>query len=152
MLMVVIGITFQALTPVSIPWKAATRGGATTALMGLSAASLVGIYLDQAGTTGTLGALGGVAILLFFFYLLWTVFVFGAEVTKVYGDYLEHGDIVQPSERVQTASTRRDFAGTEVPAPQALTSGVRAATPARRDGFVAFVVGAAIGWFAGRRD
>ena len=98
-LMLVTGLTFQALTAIEIPWRAALRGGATTALLGLTAAFLVGFYLNTVGTTGTLGALGGVAILLFFFNLMWVVYLFGAEVTKVYADYLEYGDIRQPGER-----------------------------------------------------
>ncbi len=99
MLMLVTGVTFQALTAIEIPWRAALRGGATTALLGLTAAFLVGTYLNTAAATGTLGALGGVALLLFFFSLMWTVYLFGAEVTKVYADFLQYGDIQQPSER-----------------------------------------------------
>lgn len=98
-LMLVTGLTFQALTAIEIPWRAALRGGATTALLGLTAAFLVGFYLNTVGNTGTLGALGGVAILLFFFNLMWVVYLFGVEVTKVYADYLEYGDIPQPGER-----------------------------------------------------
>jgi membrane protein len=94
-----VGITFQVLTSVKIPWKAASRGGAATAIAGLAAAYLVGLYLGQAGSSGTLGALGGLAILLFFFNLMWMVYVFGAEVTKTYSDYLDHGDVLQPSIR-----------------------------------------------------
>lgn len=95
MLMLLTGLTFQALTAVEIPWQAALRGGAITALIGVTAAFLVGAYLSSAATTGTLGALGGAAILLFFFNLMWTVYVFGAEVTKVYADYLRHGNVRQ---------------------------------------------------------
>ncbi len=142
MLMLVTGLTFQALTPVAIPWKAAVRGGATTALSGLSAAALVGLYLNQAGGTGTLGALGGAAILLFFFYLLLIVFVFGAEVTTVYADYLRHGDVAPPSER---------FA----PEPISITAGPdldqpTLVRPTRRVG--SFLAGFVIGWSARRRD
>jgi len=94
-----VGITFQVLTTVKIPLKAAVRGGAATGIAGLAAAFLVGVYLGQAGASRTLGALGGLAVLLFFFNLMWMVYVFGAEVTKTYSDYLEYGDIVQPSLR-----------------------------------------------------
>jgi membrane protein len=145
MLMAVVGLVFQALTAVEIPWKAAVRGGATTALMGLTASLLVGLYLNRAGATGTLGALGGVAILLFFSYLLWIVLVFGAEVTKVYGDYLEHGDIAMPSEREDTPSIRP--AARPVPATHHVGDG---GNGPRRD-VAGFIAGAAIGWLIGRR-
>jgi membrane protein len=97
MLMATVAVTFQALTAARIPWKAARRGGAATALAGLAAAYLVGEYLGRfAANSTTFGALGGLAILLFFFNLMWVVYVFGAEVTKVYADYLEFGT-VEPS-------------------------------------------------------
>ncbi len=146
MLSVVVGLTFQGLTSITIPWKAAIRGGGATAIAGLAAAFGVGIYLSQAGTTGTLGALGGVAVLLFFFNLMWLVFVFGAEVTKVYSDYLEHGDIVQPDER--------EVKDRHIQPPVAARPDARPSRPAasvRDKGVLAVLVGVAIGWFGRRR-
>jgi len=136
MLLLVTGFTFQALTAIEIPWRAAQRGGATTALLGLTAAFGVGLYLNTAATGGTLGALGGVAILLFFFNLMWYVYLFGAEVTKVYGDYLRFGDVQQPSEREGIQLVDR----TVVPEPES--------APAPRTG--SFLSGAALGWLLGR--
>ena len=132
-LMLVAGVTFQALTPIEIPWKAALRGGAVTALIGLAAAFLVGIYLSTAGATGTLGALGGVAILLFFFNLMWVVYLFGAEVTKVYSDYLRYGDVMAPSER-------------QGESPTPIVHQEVSQNPTR-----VFAIGAALGWLIGRR-
>ena len=96
----VVALTFQALTAAKIPWKAARDGGIFTAFAGLLGAFAVGTYLGRVvPASATFGALGGIAILLFFFNLLWVVYVFGAELTKVYADYLEHGDIRLPHER-----------------------------------------------------
>jgi membrane protein len=136
LLMAVVGLTFQALTRVKVPWTAAWRGGAATAVIGLAAAYLVGLYLTRIGSGGTLGALGGLAILLFFFNMMWTVYLLGAEVTKVYADYLVHGDVVAPGERSGAPEP-------EAPAPvtgrEVVSSGV-----------FAFVAGALLG-FLGRR-
>lgn len=134
MLSTVVGLTFQVLTPVKIAWTPALRGGVATAFVGLVAAFLVGIYLDQAGSTGTLGALGGVAIVLFFFNLMWIVYIFGGEVTKVYADYLEHGDVVVPSERPPSPVS-----------PPTASAGVKDA------GIKALVIGLMIGWFGRRK-
>lgn len=101
-LMAVVALSFQFLTAIDLPWKAALRGGAATAVVGLAAAWGVGVYLSRAGSTGTLGALGGLAVLLVFFNLMWMVFLLGAEVTKIYADYLTFGDIVAPSKRAAT--------------------------------------------------
>jgi len=149
MLIMVAGLVFQALTPIRIPWKAAWRGGAATAVAGLSAAALVGIYLDYAGGSGTLGALGGAAVLLFFFYLLWIVFVFGAEVTKVYTDYLEHGDIAQPSERESEPAAPSVAASNQFAAAEA---GHPAENQPRSGEVASFVSGALLGWLIGKRD
>jgi membrane protein len=103
MLVSTVAITFQALTRARIPWKAARRGGVATALTGLVAAFLVGQYLGTvASSSSTFGVLGGLAILLFFFNLMWVVYCFGAEVTKVYADFLEFGDVQAPHERAES--------------------------------------------------
>ena len=136
LLMLVTGFTFQVLTAIEIPWRAALRGGATTALLGLSAAYGVGVYLNTAGNEGTLGALGGVAILLFFFNLMWFVYLYGAEVTKVYGDYLHFGDVQQPSER-ERARLEGGAATPEPESPSIPQTG-------------SFLSGAALGWLLGR--
>jgi membrane protein len=103
MLITTVAVTFQALTRARIPWKAARRGGAATAVACLLAAFGVGQYLGGFGSgSSTFGVLGGIAILLFFFNLMWIVYLFGAEVTKVYADYLEFGDVVPPHERAES--------------------------------------------------
>ena len=105
--------------------------------LGLTAAFLVGLYLNTVGPTGTLGALGGVAILLLFFSLMWVVYLFGAEVTKVYADYLEYGDIRQPVERGSDRDVRP--VGRIVPTDTANGSWT-----------VAFSTGAVLGFLMGR--
>jgi membrane protein len=102
-LVTTVAVTFRALTRARIPWQAARRGGAATAVAGLLAAFGVGQYLGSFGSgSSTFGVLGGLAILLFFFNLMWVVYLFGAEVTKVYADYLEFGDVVAPHDRAES--------------------------------------------------
>jgi membrane protein len=103
MLVGTVALTFRALTTARIPWQAARRGGAATAVAGLFSAFLVGQYLGSIGSeSATFGVLGGLAILLFFFNLMWVVYVFGAEVTKVYADYLTFGTVEPPHERAES--------------------------------------------------
>lgn len=140
-LVVVTGLTFQLLTRATISWQAARRGGLFTAVVGLLGAFGVGLYLRGPGSGGALGALGGIAILLFFFNLMWAIYLFGAEVTKVYADYLAHGDLKQPSVRERELEEARWDA-------------LRSAQPesSARTGLVAFAIGLVTGWFASRRD
>lgn len=116
-LMGVVALSFQVLTPVTIPWRAAVRGGIATALVGLAAAWGVGQYLARASGGGTLGVLGGLAVLLIFFNLIWLVFLFGAEITKVYADYLTFGDIRQPSARAESQFASDPETAAPPPAP-----------------------------------
>src|SRR5690606_15564901 len=104
---IVTGLSFQLLTRARIPWQAARRGGLFTAIISRLGAFGVGLYLRGPGSGGALGALGGVAILLFFFNLMWAIYLFGAEVTKVYADFLEYGDLKQPSEREREREAAR---------------------------------------------
>jgi membrane protein len=140
LLVVVVATTFQLLTRARISGRAARRGGLFTAVTGLLGAYLVGFYLGRP-LGGALGAIGGVAILLFFFNLMWMIYLFGAEVTKVYDDYLLHGDLVAPSSRVTQAET----------APVTVRG-----LPARGDspvrtGVMAFLIGLVTGWAARRK-
>jgi uncharacterized BrkB/YihY/UPF0761 family membrane protein len=110
LLMAIVGLTFQTMTSVTIPWRAAWRGGAATALVGLPAAFLVGTFLGWVGDEGTLGALGGVAILLFFFNLMWQVYLFGAEVTRVYAGVL-HESAAPALDRADSAPVSAGLTG-----------------------------------------
>ena len=149
-LMLSVGITFQGMTRVKLLWPAALRGGAFTAVVGLVAAYGVGWYLSRdSGGRGvnTLAVAGGIAILLFFFNMMWTVYLFGAEVTKVYGDYLRYGDILQPSvreEQVDEAQLARLRARADRRRPGK-------AKVAAETGVFAFLAGLIVGWFGARR-
>lgn len=140
MLISITALTFRTLTSANIPWKAARRGGASTAVVGLLAAFGVGQYLGSFGSgSSTFGVLGGIAILLFFFNLLWVVYLFGAEVTKVYADYLEFGDVVAPHDREESRfyeSVSEAIRGEQRrPPPRVVDAGV-----------FAFLAGLVIGW------
>jgi uncharacterized BrkB/YihY/UPF0761 family membrane protein len=141
LLVLVVASTFQFLTRSRISGKAARRGGLFTAIVGLVGAYLVGFYLGSFGAEGALGAVGGVAVLLFFFNLMWVIYLFGAEVTKVYDDYLVHGDIVAPSQRTPVGATA-----------DALVGGMPEHRSLVRNGVMAFLIGVVTGWAAGRRD
>lgn len=135
-LVMVVSMTFRWLTRAGISWRAAVRGGLFTSLVGLAGAYLVGTYLQSFGTSGALGAIGGAAILLFFFNLMWMIYLFGAEVTKVYADFLVHGDVMSPTQR---------RAAPPIPPPD------REPESGLRTGLVAFAIGLFTGWAARRR-
>ncbi len=136
LLVAIFSLMFRYLTSVRMPWRAAIRGAVFTAVAFIAGGVAVGLYLGRFAGAGTFGAVGTVAILLFFAYLMAQIFLFGAEVTKVYADYLEHGDIRQPSER-ETAADAAPRRPVGLQAPTAVVW--------------AFLVGVAVGWWRRRR-
>lgn len=145
LLIVVVAATFQLLTRVEVPWQAARRGGLFTAFAGLAGAFGVGFYLSNFGSNGALGAIGGAAILLFFFNLMWIIYLFGAEVTKVYADFLQHGDVMSPSQRTDTSERVRQLAASTPGGEKSVPAPMRSAT-------TGFLVGLVTGWAARRRE
>jgi len=142
MMIAVVTVTFRWLTTADVPWRAARRGGAFTALTGLVGAFLVGFYLSTFGGGGALGAVGGAAILLFFFNLMWMIYVFGVEVTKVYADYLAYGDVVAPTERSTSSVFEEPVEDEEDRSPRRPVPGA----------LIAFLLGLATGWATRDRD
>lgn len=141
MLVVVVALTFQLLTRAKISWQAARRGGLFTAVTGLVGAFGVGFYLRNFGAGGALGAVGGAAILLFFFNLLWVIYLFGAEVTKTYSDFLRHGDVMAPTKRLTSSQQARSLAA----------AGDGAEESPVRTGVMAFLIGLITGWAARKK-
>ncbi len=147
LLMLVVAATFHLLVRADVTWLAARRGGMFTAVMILLGAFGVGLFIQYAvsgdSSRSALGAFGGLAILLLFFNLMWQIYLFGAEVTKVYADYLAHGDIMAPSQRTE-ASTKAHLLATTTPySPASTVDGAKI-------GVMALIVGLVVGWWLNR--
>jgi membrane protein len=84
----VFGLIFQTLTAVTIRWRAVWVGGLFTAVVFTLAAFGIGIWFQIVGPTTALGFAGSLVVILFLAYMLSAVFLFGAEVTRVYADRL----------------------------------------------------------------
>jgi len=68
-------------------------GGFVTAVMFLIAAYGIGFYFSVSGATNAVSVAGSFFVILLLAYLLSSVFLFGAEVTKVYDVYLVRGEL-----------------------------------------------------------
>ncbi len=80
----IFALIFQTLTINKIPWSAAWVGAGFTAV-GFTIAGLgTGIYFRQFGEPTALGISGSIVVLIFLAYLLSSVFLFGAEVSRSY--------------------------------------------------------------------
>jgi membrane protein len=136
LLPLVFALIFQTMTALTVPWRAVWAGGAFTAVVFLIAAYGVGVYFQIAGPTTALGFAGSFVVILFLAYFLSMVFLYGAEVTKVYADRLAQ----------RAAST--------VPKPLYTDPQVVVAEPPSgipKTAFLAFLAGIIAGWRGSRR-
>jgi membrane protein len=81
-------LIFQSLTRVKVRWRAIWWGSFFTASVFLLATYGTGLYFSLAGTSAV-GIAGSIFVILLLAYVLSAVFLFGAEVTKVYDTYLD---------------------------------------------------------------
>jgi membrane protein len=77
---------FRMLPDVKIAWGDVWLGAAVTAVLFEAGKFLVGFYLGQSGVASAYGAAGSLAVLLVWLYYSGQIFLFGAELTKVYAN------------------------------------------------------------------
>ena len=123
----VFGLIFQTMTAVKLRWRAVWWGGLITSIFFVLAAYGMGVYFTTFGTPSAIGFASSLAVILFLAYMLSSVFLFGAEVTKAYSDHLDRHDDTEPEALVSEPPT----------APKAAV--------------FAFLAGLFIGWRRSRR-
>jgi len=85
----VFGMMFQTMTAVKVQWRAVWWGGLFTAIAFIVAAQGIGLYFTLFDSPTAIGFASSLVVVLFLAYLLSSVFLFGAEVTKVISDHLD---------------------------------------------------------------
>jgi membrane protein len=131
----VFGLIFQTLTMVTVRWRAVWAGGLFTAVVFIVAAYGIGLWFQIFGVTTALGFAGSFVVILFLAYMLSSVFLFGAEVTRVYADRL---------------STSRALPAAPAPADPLVVMAEPSPSLPRATVF-AFLSGLFIGWRRSRR-
>jgi membrane protein len=130
LLPMVFALIFQTMTAIRVPWRAIWTGGLFTSVVFVAAAYLIGLYFDIAGAPSAVGFATSFVVVIFLAYLLSTVFLFGAEVTKVHAEMIRDGGV---------NSNRRDDDD-----PLVLVSAPPDSLP--RTALLAFLAGVFIGW------
>lgn len=100
----VIALSFQVLSRVSVRWRAIWWGSFFTTVAFLAASYGASLYFRISGPSAA-GVAGSIFIILLLAFVLSSVFLFGAEVTKVYNDYLEKGIVERPNEAERFVSS-----------------------------------------------
>ena len=93
-----LALFFQTMSVAKVRWRAVWWGSFFTSVGFLAAAYGVGLYFSREGEPVTQLAAALFVVLLLAFVMA-AVFLFGAEVTKVYDDYLDSGEVMPPSAR-----------------------------------------------------
>lgn len=110
----VIALAFQVLSRVKVRWRAVWWGAFFTSAAFLAAAYGASLYFREFGATAA-GVAGSIFVILLLAFILSSVYLFGAEVTKVYADYLEFGEVTRPNHRVTDESESESVIGEPEP-------------------------------------
>jgi membrane protein len=132
----VFGLIIQSMTMVTVPWRAVWVGGSFTAVVFVVATYGIGIWFKLVGPTTALGFAGSLVVILFLAYMLSAVFLYGAEVTRIYA-----GLVTPFPARVTSPSGSSD--------PLVVVSEPSRALPGAA--LFAFLGGLFIGWRRSRR-
>ncbi len=136
---VLFALIFQSMTAIKVRWRAVWLGAVFTAVVFLTAAYGTGLYFAWDDGASALSLAGAFFVLLLLAYVLASVFLFGAVVTKVYDDFLDAGDIKSPSLRDKETG----------PTPNVLIAEPPEALPMAT--VLAFLGGLFVGWRRNRR-
>src|SRR5689334_13325460 len=94
-LIVLFAAIFKVLPDVEINWEDVWIGATVTAILFTLGKYLIGLYLGSSSIGSSFGAAGALILILVWIYYSTTIFLFGAEFTKVYAD--QYGSGIHPS-------------------------------------------------------
>ncbi len=77
---------FKVLPDAPVAWHDAWVGGIVTGLMFTLGKFLIGFYIGQTGVASAYGAAASIVTILLWIYYSSQIVLFGAEITKAYGD------------------------------------------------------------------
>ncbi len=98
LLPLILGLFFQTMVAIKVRWRAIWWGSFFTSVAFLATAYGVSLYFTWDRETSASQVAASLFVILLLAFLLAAVFFFGAEVTKVYDDHLDNGDVKAPSE------------------------------------------------------
>jgi membrane protein len=115
LLTVLFGLIYKVLPDVEIGWRDVWIGAGVTAILFTIGKSLIGLYLGTSSVASSFGAAGALILILMWVYYSTTVFLLGAEFTKVFARRFGCG--INPSRNAQfvTEEMRREQAMEKTP-------------------------------------
>jgi membrane protein len=122
----IFAMIFKFLPDAKIAWRDVWLGAALTSLLFVIGKFGIGYYVGHSGTASAYGAAGSLAVLLVWLYYSAQIFLYGAELTKVYA--MRYGSRIAPAEnavpvteeaRAQQGMAKRDGRSSARPAARA---------------------------------
>lgn len=126
---VIFGLFFQSMIARKVRWRAIWMGALFTSFAFLAAAYGTGVYFSWDSETSASQVAASLFVILLLAFVLASVFIYGAEVTRVYDDHLTRGEI-----------------GAHVETPAQIETPVAEPAPLAKTTLVAFLAGLAVGW------
>ncbi len=103
-LIALFALIFKVLPDVKIGWEDVWIGATVTALLFAGGKYLLSLYLATSSIASSFGAAGALILVLVWIYYSTTIFLLGAEFTKVYAD--RYGSGINPSSKACFVSAR----------------------------------------------
>jgi len=97
---------YRVLPDARIAWGDVWLGASVTAVLFIIGKFLIGLYLGSSGVASAYGAVGSLAVLLLWLYYAAQVFLFGAELTKVYANRFGSRVVPKPHAEPVTEEAR----------------------------------------------
>lgn len=94
-LVLLFGLIFKVLPDVKIGWRDVWIGAVVTALLFSAGKYLISLYLGTSSVASSFGAAGALILILVWVYYSTTIFLLGAEFTKVYAS--RYGSGIRPA-------------------------------------------------------
>lgn len=88
-----LALFMQTMSAVRVRWRAVWWGSFFTAVSFVAAAYGVGLYFAWDSDTSASQVAASLFVIILLAFVMALVFLFGAEVTKVYGEYLDNGHV-----------------------------------------------------------
>ena len=98
-LVLLFGLIFKVLPDAEIEWSDVWIGATVTAVLFDAGKYLISLYLGTSSIASSFGAAGALILILVWVYYSTTIFLLGAEFTKVYAS--RYGSGIQPSRHAQ---------------------------------------------------
>jgi membrane protein len=117
-LTLVFALIYKMIPRVDVAWRDVWIGAAVTAVLFTIGKVLIGLYIGKSEVASSFGTAGSLVVVIVWVYYASQIFLFGAELTRVYAEtYGSRRDLAKERRRAEAGRRRGDHGPTAEPAP-----------------------------------